>query len=385
MINKKPLQIYIHIPFCVRKCYYCDFLSGPGDERTQASYSQALVSELEGRAGECSGLPDFEYEVTSVFIGGGTPSVIDPSWILRLMETVRNHYHLASDAEITMEVNPGTVDEKRLNTYRRAGINRLSIGLQSSSDEQLRRIGRIHTWKQFHEAYYGARAAGFTNINVDVMSALPGQSIQDYERTLATVLALNPPPEHISAYSLIVEDGTPFAELEREGKLDLPDEDSERRMYERTRELLAGEGYHRYEISNYAQNGYECRHNCGYWTRVDYLGIGIGAASLMGDRRFSNAGDLDSYLEDPLGVREQVQELSLQERMEEFMFLGLRLTKGVSRKRFLHEFGRSMEEIYGDVLKRNRRDGLLVEDGDLVRLTLRGLDVSNYVMAQFLF
>ena len=380
MINKKKLELYLHIPFCLRKCDYCDFLSGPADEPVQEAYVRALVRELEGRRAEGDG-----YEVVSVFIGGGTPSVLAPEWTELLMKTLEECYALSRNAEVTMEVNPGTVDPEKLVRYRRAGINRLSIGLQSALDEELRRIGRIHSYGQFQEAYYGAREAGFTNINVDVMSALPGQGVEDYALTLKTVMGLTPPPEHISAYSLIVEEGTVFAQLDRAGKLNLPDEDSERRMYELTGELLAGAGYHRYEISNYAKRGYECRHNCGYWTRVDYLGFGTGAASLMENRRFSNGRGMEAYLENPLKVRENVQELTIQDQMEEFMFLGLRLTDGVSKSEFYGKFGLPMEEVYGEVLKRNRRDGLLEEEGEFVRLTARGIDVSNYVMAQFLF
>lgn len=380
MINKKKLELYIHIPFCVRKCNYCDFLSAPSDEQTRKEYTDALVRELEGRRTEGEA-----YEVVSVFIGGGTPSILETPCMERLMETVRECYSLSSKAEITVEVNPGTVDSEKLARYRLAGINRLSIGLQSALEEELLRIGRIHNYRQFEETYYSARKAGFSNINVDVMSALPGQKTGDYERTLNAVLGLQPPPEHISAYSLIVEEGTVFWELNREGKLDLPDEDSERKMYDLTREKLAQEGYHRYEISNYAREGFECRHNCGYWTRTDYLGFGIGAASLMENRRFSNGRELSAYLKDPMGVREGMQELTREEQMEEFMFLGLRLTSGVRKSRFYQEFGQTMDEVYGAVLVKNIGDGLLEEENGFVRLTDRGVDVSNYVMAQFLF
>ena len=380
MINKKKLELYIHIPFCVRKCNYCDFLSAPSDERTRADYTDALVKELEGRRSEGEG-----YEVVSVFIGGGTPSILETSCLEQLMATVGECYFLSPDAEITIEVNPGTVDSSKLARYHRMGINRLSIGLQSALDEELRIIGRIHSYRQFEQTYYSARSAGFHNINVDVMSALPGQTTRDYERTLNSILGLQPPPEHISAYSLIVEEGTVFWELNREGKLELPDEDSERKMYELTREVLARKGYHRYEISNYARAGYECRHNCGYWMRTDYLGFGIGAASLVENRRFSNGRELLLYLEDPLGVREEIQKLTAEEQMEEFMFLGLRLTKGVSKNGFILEFGRSMDEVYGEIIDKNVKDGLLQEEDGYVCLTDRGLDVSNYVMAQFLF
>lgn len=376
------LELYIHIPFCVRKCNYCDFLSSPADRGTQEAYMAALFSEIAGRATEYR-----EYEVTSVFIGGGTPSVVEAKWMVQLMELLRERFCLSGDAEVTIEVNPGTVDAEKLKAYHCAGINRLSIGLQSAKDEELKRLGRIHTSQQFLETYEAARAAGFDNINVDVMSALPGQTLQSYRQTLQKVLALTPPPEHISAYSLIVEEGTPFADWEREGRLDVPDEDCERLMYEETKRILAEAGFHRYEISNYAREGFACRHNCGYWQRVDYAGFGIGAASLIENVRFSNNRDLQKYLENPLGQRSEVQVLSVAEQMEEFMFLGLRMTQGVNVESFRQNFGHTLTQVYGEVIEKNVKDGLLYyhTSGEFLALTKRGLDVSNYVMAQFLF
>ena len=376
------LELYIHIPFCVRKCNYCDFLSFPARRGTQEVYMAALFSEIAGRATEYG-----EYEVTSVFIGGGTPSVVEEKWMVQLMELLREHFCLSEDAEVTIEVNPGTVDAQKLKAYHCAGINRLSIGLQSAKDEELERLGRIHTSRQFLETYEAARAAGFDNINVDVMSALPGQTLQSYRETLHTVLALTPPPEHISAYSLIVEEGTPFADWEREGRLDVPDEECERRMYEETKRILEKAGFHRYEISNYAREGFACRHNCGYWQRVDYAGFGIGAASLIGNTRFNNNRDLQKYLENPLGQRSEVQVLSVAEQMEEFMFLGLRMTQGVNVEAFRKNFGSTLTEVYGEVIEKNIEDGLLhyLLGGTCLALTEHGLDVSNYVMAQFLF
>lgn len=376
---EKQIELYFHIPFCVRKCSYCDFLSAPAGKEQQARYMEALCAEAEGRSSEYR-----DCEVVSIFIGGGTPSIVETSWIERLLALVRSRYRLSPGAEITIEVNPGTADREKLFRYRRAGINRLSIGLQSSLDEELRRIGRIHTFAQFLEVYHSAREAGFCNINVDVMSALPGQSMEDYKKTLEAVLGLVPPPEHISAYSLIVEEGTPFWEAAERGELDVPEEECERQMYEETGRRLAQEGYHRYEISNYAREGFECRHNCGYWGRVPYAGFGIGAASLVGECRFSNGREMERYLQNPLGVRENIQRLSREEQMEEFMFLGLRLTEGIDRKDFARAFGAELEDIYGRVLEKNTADGLLTQEGDMIRLTERGLDLSNYVSAQFL-
>ncbi len=379
----KPLELYLHIPFCVRKCRYCDFLSGPADTGTQDRYMEALLAELKGRSRECA-----EYEVDTIFIGGGTPSVVKPEWIQKVMDAVREHYRLSPKAEITMEMNPGTVSSDGLNVYRRAGINRLSIGLQSANEEELQKLGRIHTFAQFQESYREAVQAGFTNINVDVMSALPEQTVESWRSTLEAVLALEPRPQHISAYSLIVEEGTPLYDMQESGTLILPDEDSERQMYALTEELLGRYGFRRYEISNYATEGYECRHNCGYWRRREYLGLGTGAASLMKECRFSNGTGLEAYLQDPLGIRSEVQKLTVEEQMEEFMFLGLRMMEGVSEDAFREAFGRELKEVYGPVILNNMQDGLLecTESRPVFyRLTHRGIDLSNYVMAQFLF
>lgn len=396
MENGRKLELYFHIPFCVRKCNYCDFLSSPANREVQEAYMAALFSETEGRAAEYA-----EYEVISIFIGGGTPSVVEAKWIGQLMAIVQKQYHLSENAEITIEVNPGTVNREMLEAYVQAGINRLSIGLQSANDEELKKLGRIHSFQQFLETYETARAAGFRNINVDVMSALPGQNQESYVETLGSILALHPQPEHISAYSLIVEEGTPFAQWETEGRLDIPDEDTERRMYEDTKRILEEAGYSRYEISNYAKVGYQCNHNIGYWRRENYVGFGIGAASLVQNVRFSNDSNLQKYLEHPLQCRGEMQTLRRKEQMEEFMFLGLRMTEGVSEEAFEEYFGCALADVYGQVIGQNLREGLLCYVSDRVgengqsnagdrsgrrlALTEKGLDVSNYVMAQFLF
>lgn len=384
------LELYFHIPFCVRKCFYCDFLSAPADEGTIKRYMEALLAETAGSA-----LSYAKYTVSSIFIGGGTPSVAPVFCIEDMLGTVKEHYSLAQDAEITMEVNPGTVSEKALSRYREAGVNRLSIGLQSADDKELASIGRIHTWEQFLETYTEARKADFRNINVDIMSALPGQTLSRYRNTLEKVLSLEPAPEHISAYSLILEEGTHLYDLYEKGMLEIPDEDTDRLMYQETKELLARRGYRRYEISNYAKEGCECRHNRGYWTRENYAGFGLGAASLVENVRFKNGTDLQAYLANSSGCREDVRQLSREEQMEEFMFLGLRMTEGVDEGLFRRLFGCGMEEVYGEVIGKNIRDGLLRMDCDFegkeehaalrrLSLTEKGLDVSNYVMAQFL-
>ena len=383
-MNQKELELYIHIPFCVKKCSYCDFLSAPATEQTKEAYMAALFAEIVGRAKDYK-----ERIVTSIFIGGGTPSLLSGDSIRQLMEHIREGYRLAPDAEITMEVNPGTVTTEKLTAFYAAGINRLSIGMQSAQEQELKILGRIHDFDGFCQVYREAVEAGFTNINVDVMSGLPGQTLASYKDTLEKVLRLEPMPQHISAYSLIVEEGTPFAAMADRGELPLPEEDTERAMYEETIEVLAGYGFHRYEISNYALDGYECRHNVGYWIRRDYLGFGIGAASLIGNVRFQNGRDLNAYLAHPLACREEQQSLTTQEQMEETMFLGLRLIRGVSYPEFARCYGQTLEEVYGEVISRNVADGLLTaredETGRRLALTGRGLDVSNYVMAQFLF
>ncbi len=377
MRTDKELEIYFHIPFCIRKCLYCDFLSGPADEDTRWAYLEALMRETVERASEAEG-----YTVRSVFLGGGTPSVADAGQIQELLELLRKHYRLAEDAEITMEVNPGTVDMEKLTIYHRAGINRLSIGLQSAEDSELAAIGRIHTYEEFLEAYRAARTVGFDNINVDLMGALPGQTAESYGRTLDRVLALN--PEHISAYSLIVEENTPLWDMVSEGTVKPWEEDRERELYWLTHERLCEAGYVHYEISNYAKPGRECRHNMGYWTRVDYLGLGIGAASLMGQKRFQNDTDREAYIREPMNRRCHMEYLSTREQMEETMFLGLRLLRGVSEKDFEECFGEKLSHVYGKVIERNMDDGLLQKEQGYVFLTQKGIDISNYVMARFL-
>lgn len=377
--NKNPgkLELYIHIPFCVQKCKYCDFLSAPASKQVQNAYMGALLSEIRGNAVS-------DREVVSVFIGGGTPSVVDAEWISDVMGEIRKHYLLEEGAEVTMEVNPGTVTAKSLAQYRAAGVNRLSIGCQSCHDAELSRIGRIHDHQAFLDTYRWAREAGFGNINVDLMSALPGQTLESLGDTLYMILSLVPPPEHISVYSLIVEEGTTFYEMQKRGELALPDEDMEREMYWRTADILKKYGYEHYEISNYARESYQCRHNVGYWTRCDYLGFGIGAASLYDNVRYKNADDLAAYIKDPLNCHTQIQKLEREEQMEEEMFLGLRLSPGVRGERFREIFGVSMRDVYGEQIRESVEEGLLEDDGRRIVLTRRGVDLANYVMAKFL-
>lgn len=381
MINKRELELYLHIPFCVRKCMYCDFLSAPADSVTIHAYMKALEEEIESRAVEFG-----DYIVVSVFVGGGTPSIAETKDIEAVLTAIRHSYRLADDAEITIEVNPGTVERKKLEAYRSVGVNRLSIGLQSARNEELKRIGRIHSWQQFLDSYRAAVEAGFENVNVDIMSTLPGQSLENYRETLRSVLALEPCVKHISAYSLIVEEGTELYEKIRRREWQEPDEELDRLMYIETRDILEAAGYKRYEISNYAREGYECRHNSGYWRRREYVGFGIGAASLVGQVRFKNSDDLLCYIQSPTQCREEEQKLSVQEQMEEFMFLGLRMTEGILPAEFERQFQVPLNDVYGETIEKCINDGLL-EYGDGMKrlaLTQKGLDLSNYCMSQFL-
>lgn len=387
------MELYIHYPFCAQKCRYCDFLSAPADRNVRSRYMDALIEEIRTQAPVFGGQP-----VETLFIGGGTPSLMPPEDLARLMEAVRSDFQVTSDAELTMEANPGTLSSEFLETMVRCGINRLSLGLQSADDRELKLLGRIHTFEQFCESFHLARAAGLKNINVDLMSALPGQTLSSWQRTLEAVLALE--PEHISAYSLIIEEGTPFYEIYGGGggSPPLPDEDTERQMYAWTKTALAARGYGRYEISNYARPGRECRHNIGYWRRRNYLGLGLGASSLMDGRRFTNTRDMEKYLSvydpqaaknaviPPGNVYEDEQVLTTAEQMEEFMFLGLRLMEGVCDPDFRAAFGISMLDIYGEVIQKHCGEGLLhyIEEKGKLCLTERGIDVSNYVLSDFL-
>lgn len=367
-------SIYIHIPFCVKKCGYCDFLSMEAGEALRGEYIQALLKEIREGAGEFD-----KYRINTIFIGGGTPSLLASAQTAAVLECIRKYYRVEPDAEISMEMNPGTVDARKFRDYYDAGINRVSIGLQSCLDEELRRLGRIHTYADFIKQYWTARETGFENINIDLMSSLPGQSLEAYGYTLEKVCALK--PEHISAYSLIIEEGTPFYDRYGDGR-QLPDEDTDRQMYERTGELLLLHGYERYEISNYARAGYRCRHNLTYWQRGNYIGMGLGASSMVENVRWKNTSDMSVYLKE--NIREDICRLDRKAQMEEFMFLGLRLTGGVDNARFKNLFGVGMAQVYGETLRKLQSQGLLDVGKERVCLTRMGLDVSNYVFADFL-
>ena len=378
---KKELELYLHIPFCVSKCKYCDFLSAPSGEEQRQIYVERLCRRIRYWSDV---IHNYGYEIVSIFVGGGTPSILTEAQITQVFEAVHESFPIMEDAEITLEMNPGTDVKDKLPVYRELGINRLSMGLQSADNEELKCLGRIHTYEDFRQVYQWAREAGFTNINVDLMSAIPGQTLESYEDTLRKVADLE--PEHISAYSLIIEEGTPFYERYGEGRHaeELPDEDTERQMYVRTREILEDYGYHRYEISNYAKDGYECRHNLGYWDRKEYLGLGAGASSLMDHIRWKEPDHIGPSTGLVLEEREDFTRLRRKDEMEEFMFLGLRKINGVSEHDFYKSFRVSMDEIYKESIENLIKEGLLVREEDRIRLTDRGIDLSNYALSQFL-
>ena len=378
MEQNKKIELYVHIPFCVKKCDYCDFLSAPAGRDTQEQYVQALLHEIQTEGGRR------KEPVASVFIGGGTPSILEADLLEKILKALSRCFYIEKEAEVTMEANPGTLTLEKLRICRENGVNRLSLGLQSPDDTELASLGRIHDYQQFLESYQMAREAGFHNVNVDLMFGIPGQTRDGWEKSLRTVAALN--PEHISAYSLIIEEGTPFAAR----NLALPDEDTEYQMYEDTARILGEYGFEQYEISNYARGGKACIHNIGYWTGVSYLGLGLGAASLMDGCRFTNTTSLERYTtasrkpDFPDNIRKDLIKLTRQEQMEEFMFLGLRLRSGISKAEFAKRFGIPIEEIYGDVIRRYKELALLQEENGRIFLSRHGIHVSNTVMADFL-
>jgi len=387
----KDLELYIHIPFCVRKCNYCDFVSFAGCEEQYDAYLDALCEEIRNAAGEYT-----DRNILSVYIGGGTPSVLSCEQISRLVDTLKSCFSIhhvkekrrglflqkkiRPSVEFSIEMNPGTADKEKLSCYRKLGINRLSIGLQSTDDRDLKALGRIHTYDDFARTFELARETGFDNINVDLMQAIPGQTLSAWKRVLAVVGTWR--PEHISAYSLIIEEGTPFSRLHQEGKLDLPDEDEEREIYHYTKEFLKKAGYDRYEISNYALPGFDCIHNIGYWKRRESLGQGLNASSMVGNVRWKNTEDLKEYMQ--TRARKEIETLSRKDQMEEFVFLGLRLMEGISRKEFFDCFGQDFDYTYGGNLHKLISMGMILSDGDNIRLTDRGVDVSNTVFAELL-
>lgn len=373
---KDKISLYIHIPFCVRKCLYCDFPSFSGMESIFDDYVRMLCREIDETYSDYRGM-----EVKSIFIGGGTPSVLPPALLGRISDKIFSRFDVDSKAEITIETNPGTLDAKKLAEMKSMYFNRLSMGLQAWQDRLLKKLGRIHTADEFETNFLQARDAGFKNINVDLMFALPAQSLDDWQETLEKVIKLR--PEHISAYSLIIEEGTPFFDMFDRGELKETDEETDRKMYYLAKEMLSDKSYKQYEISNFAREGFECYHNKVYWRTEEYHGFGLGAHSYSDGVRFHNTYDMKEYLRGE-GLRLDKEFLSLQEKQEEFMFMGLRMNEGVSEAEFLRRFGESMDSVYGDEIKELISEELLVKKDGRLSLTDRGVDISNSVFEKFI-
>lgn len=412
MKKDEPIEIYVHIPFCVKKCNYCDFLSYPADERIKDKYVDALCNQI-GIVGahilpgqnypedentsedfffdeddyEASFLHEANHDdsekmkVSTVYFGGGTPTCLSTGQLERILCKLKEKFDFLPDTEVTIEVNPGTVSDYDLEYLCKMGFNRISIGLQSANEDELRALGRIHTYEDFVYCYKNARKAGFNNINVDVMTALPNQTQEKLLNTLNKVIKLS--PEHISAYSLIIEEDTPFYELYGDIEGPVVGEKTERSLYYLMRDTLAAAGYLRYEISNFAKPGYESRHNTGYWKRIPYIGFGLGASSFYDNIRVSITESVSEYIKDPMTAA-SVQKLSQTDAMEEFMFLGLRMQKGVDKNDFKMQFGRTAEDVFGRAITRLMEEGLLVSSDGRYYLTDKGIDYGNYAFSQFL-
>ena len=374
MLNE--LGIYIHIPFCKQKCYYCDFVSYSNKCSEVKEYIESLKKEIEEF--------DFSnYKVTSIYIGGGTPSYIDSIYIVEILSELKEKLKCNliefKDIEITIEVNPGTVDTKKLNDYKKLGINRLSIGLQSTKNDILKKIGRIHTYQEFLEIYKLARETGFKNINIDLMIGIPGQKIGDLKNTLQNIIKLE--PEHISVYSLIIEENTPIEKMLENGEIKLPDEDLERNMYWYVKNTLEQNGYIHYEISNFAKTGYESKHNIDCWNQKEYLGFGLAAHSYINGTRYSYEADNKNKFEKLIKVVHEEQGIA--DMQKEYMLLGLRKIKGVSIQEFKNKFGENPIFLFRNELNKLSKENLTLIDGDYIKLTNKGLDLANIVWEEF--
>ena len=390
-MNTKNIGLYIHIPFCKRKCEYCDFKSYAGKEELVDEYIKWLKYEVK-EVGEGNRL-DYENNldklaiVKTIYIGGGTPSLIDSKYINEILEVVKQNYTLENDLEITIEVNPGTVNQEKLEQYKKSEINRLSIGLQSTHDRLLKKLGRIHNYEEFLNTFELARKVGFENINVDLMLGLPEQSIEDLKESVEEIIKLN--PEHISVYSLIVEEGTPFYKKLEENELDLPEEEIERKMYWTVKQELEKAGYIHYEISNFAKAGFESKHNLSCWNQEEYIGFGTSAHSYTNNVRYSNIDSMEEYIDnfkkeseaDNFVFHEKQNEDS---KMKEFMMLGLRKKEGVSIKEFKNRFTLNPIFVYRKELEKLVTEELIEIDGDKIKLTNKGLDLANLVWEEFI-
>lgn len=373
----KEIGIYIHIPFCIKKCEYCDFVSYCNKKEYVPQYINALKKEIKNNINK-------EYKITTIYIGGGTPSSIEENYIADIIETIKlnmNDEDLKDfeNIEVTIEVNPGTVNKEKLQVYKKIGINRLSIGLQETHDELLKSIGRIHTYEEFIKTYKLARKIGFNNINVDLMIALPNQTIQDIKENLEKITKLN--PEHISVYSLILEEGTPFYNKYNENKIKLPDEELERNMYWYVKNTLENNGYMHYEISNFSKKGFESKHNMNCWNQEEYLGFGVAAHSYNNRIRYSNTNSIEEYIKESNKIIHEEQ--TLEDMQKEYMLLGLRKIEGINIQKFKNKFAQNPIFIFKEQLNKLVDEELIIVDGNEIKLTNKGLDLANIVWEEF--
>ena len=389
-MNTKNIGIYVHIPFCKQKCKYCDFKSYVGKENLVDNYIKWVKYEAkevgEGNKLDYKNKLDDLAIVTTIYIGGGTPSFIDSKYIVEIINTIKEHYTLADNVEITIEVNPGTVSEKKLEDYKNVGINRISIGLQSISNNLLKSIGRIHTYEEFENTFKLARKVGFYNINVDLMIGLANQSIDNVKESLEKIIEYN--PEHISVYSLILEEGTPLFDEVENGKITLPEEELEREMYREVKNTLEKNRYIHYEISNFAKPNFESKHNMSCWNQGEYIGIGVAAHSYTNNVRYSNIDSIEEYI-DNFENNNEVDNLIFHEKqnidskMKEYMMLGLRKIKGVEIGEFKNKFNENPIYLFRKELEKLVKEDLIEIDGDFIRLTKKGLDLANLVFEEF--
>ncbi|EOU2085428.1 oxygen-independent coproporphyrinogen III oxidase [Clostridium perfringens] len=373
------ISLYIHIPFCAQKCLYCDFPSFARKDHLRKAYIEALNKEIISLREKHNNL-----EINTIFIGGGTPSVLEADELECLLKEVAK-LNMAKDIEYSMECNPGNLTEEKLEVMKKYGVNRISMGLQAKQDNLLKGLGRIHNYKTFKENFLLAKKVGFNNINVDLMFGLPNQRLNEWEETLREIISLE--LAHISAYSLIIEEGTAFYNLYENDKLKLPTEEEERKMYHLAKKILEENGFNQYEISNYAKEGKECRHNLAYWNMDNWIGVGSAAASYINGKRIKNISSVEKYINSINEKREAVEEIinnSKNDNMEEFMFMGLRKINGIDENEFKNRFSMNINDVYGEILNKYIDEGLLIRESGRIFLSEKGIEISNIIMADFL-
>ena len=373
------ISLYIHIPFCAQKCLYCDFPSFARKDHLRKAYIEALNKEIINLREKHNNL-----EINTIFIGGGTPSVLEADELECLLKEVAK-LNMAKDVEYSMECNPGNLTEEKLEVMKKYGVNRISMGLQAKQDNLLKGLGRIHNYKTFKENFLLAKKVGFNNINVDLMFGLPNQRLNEWEETLREIISLE--PAHISAYSLIIEEGTAFYNLYENDKLKLPTEEEERKMYHLAKKILEENGFNQYEISNYAKEGKECRHNLAYWNMDNWIGVGSASASYMDGKRIKNISSVEEYINSINEKGEAIEEIinnSKNDNMEEFMFMGLRKINGIDENEFKNRFSMNINNVYGEIINKYIDEGLLIRESGRIFLSEKGIEISNIIMADFL-